>query len=371
MINFFLWRVRAIFHFLFLLKRNKKKITFPESGNRILILFAGGIGDAINVEPIIAALREQEPDVHIDCVVETEAVDLIKRIWRPAIIIKVDRHATWFASIPIIRRIRKGNYDICLTTITTVYFVKFELIAWLSKAKFKTGPVYEEDKNSMYDYFVPVKQDLHDVEQNFRLLKHVFSFATGKHPLPSIKLGNNEITYGKRIVAALPNFNRYIAVHPGGDKHFLTKRWPVEYFPKLFEKCADSFFLVFLGADEEEFVETFQNLPRVKLFKGLELFQVAGLLKQCHLLIANDNGIAHLASAIGVQTVTIFGPSNPVRTAPYNQQGGVISKKLFCSPCIYESAQCKRVDAPLECMHSIRVEDVLEKINQAAIKSVW
>jgi lipopolysaccharide heptosyltransferase II len=57
------------------------------------------------------------------------------------------------------------------------------------------------------------------------------------------------------------------------------------------------------------------------------------LLSQCHLFLGNDSGAMHVAAAVGLAVVGIFGPTDPLGTAPVTQRLSIVQEKPYCSPC--------------------------------------
>ena len=57
------------------------------------------------------------------------------------------------------------------------------------------------------------------------------------------------------------------------------------------------------------------------------------LLSQCHLFIGNDSGAMHVAAAVGLPVVAVFGPTDPLGTAPVTPRCSIVQEKPYCSPC--------------------------------------
>jgi ADP-heptose:LPS heptosyltransferase len=84
------------------------------------------------------------------------------------------------------------------------------------------------------------------------------------------------------------------------------------------------------------------------------LRELVVLLERAELVIANDSGPMHIAAALGKPLVSLFGPTNPVRTGPYLRGDSVVRVEIPCSPCY--SRSCSHIS----CMRWIDVEHVME-----------
>jgi ADP-heptose:LPS heptosyltransferase len=157
---------------------------------------------------------------------------------------------------------------------------------------------------------------------------------------------------------------KVIILHPGsGSKR---KVWPSDRFLNLAELLQDRFgskTLIVLGPAEGPEMETVFPNTFVHV-KGLSLLQLASVMEGCRLFIGNDSGISHLASALGIPTIAIFGPTDPRVWSPRGEKIWVVKKETPCSPCTRERFfQC--VDS--KCLKSIEIEDVLEGVGRVGV----
>jgi ADP-heptose:LPS heptosyltransferase len=166
-----------------------------------------------------------------------------------------------------------------------------------------------------------------------------------------------------------------IGVHPGGNTYVNNKRWPYERFAEVINRLGTKYVfkvLLFGSRDETPLVDNLRSLLRMDSISvvGLSLAQVGGLLKRTAILLTNDNGIMHLADAVGSpRIVSIFGPTDPRQAAPKNKKHTYIEPEIDCAPCLGldtgdESKRCFR-DIKEECLQLItaeRVCTVLEKV---------
>lgn len=127
---------------------------------------------------------------------------------------------------------------------------------------------------------------------------------------------------------------RVLALAPGSGAR--EKNWPADFFAAIadwWRRSLDGRVLIILGPVEAEQSEQarFRKCGLVVQNEGLGC--VAALLSRCDLYLGNDSGITHLAAALRVSTVALFGPTDSAQWAPRRKQVTVISRNVECSPC--------------------------------------
>lgn len=125
-----------------------------------------------------------------------------------------------------------------------------------------------------------------------------------------------------------------LALGPGSGAR--EKNWSAEFFleaAQWWRGVTEGEILVLIGPVERERGELGQ-LPGACLDPGqLSLGHVTALLERSLVYLGNDSGISHLAGAVGVRTVVLFGPTEPRQWAPRGRNVLVLRKGLACSPC--------------------------------------
>ncbi len=125
-----------------------------------------------------------------------------------------------------------------------------------------------------------------------------------------------------------------LAISPGSGAR--EKNWEISCYTDVIRWWRDRTHgkvLVVLGpAEEGSAVKTLLGDHAI-VARHLALGQVAALLAQCHVYLGNDSGITHLASAVGVSTVALFGPTDPFQWRPRGKRVTVINQGVECSPC--------------------------------------
>jgi heptosyltransferase-2 len=152
-----------------------------------------------------------------------------------------------------------------------------------------------------------------------------------------------------------------VALCPGSINS-RAKRWPAERYAQLADKLIQEqgANVVIIGSKEEAEVsaEVLKHMkyPAVDLTGKTNLDRAVALLSLVDLLVTNDTGSAHIASALGKPTLVIFGPTNPLTTRPYARTAEILRHPPDCAPCMLR-------DCPIDhrCMTAISVDEVLEK----------
>ena len=194
---------------------------------------------------------------------------------------------------------------------------------------------------------------------------------------PRIVLDAESRQYAARFFSAFEFTSRYpvVAVHPGGS--YEGKRWPADRYCETvtwLRNTYDARFLVVRGHDSDRLVEKItKDVPEeyYAVIGELPLLKVAALLARCTFFLGNDSGIMHLADAVGLPTLTIFGPSRPgVWGAAGNNAVHLVRDDIwnFCPECSTRHLRdipCRR-PSELSCLRAIRVEDVLAAIEALA-----
>lgn len=150
----------------------------------------------------------------------------------------------------------------------------------------------------------------------------------------------------------------HIALFPGA-RYGGAKRWPG--FRELAFRLTTETGLetvLYGSTDEREFLlELTSGIEGCSAASGLDIPTLASVLRGSVLTVGNDSGGVHLAAALGIPTVTIFGSTSPEWTAPMGRHAVQVTAGLECSPCYRRS--CPRGGA--ECLRRISTEEVLNE----------
>jgi ADP-heptose:LPS heptosyltransferase len=161
----------------------------------------------------------------------------------------------------------------------------------------------------------------------------------------------------------LPAGERFAVLLPA--THRETKRWPIERFAAMVKPIEDRFGLKTILAGGPDAAALASAIPGALNLAGkTTLRQLVALLERADLVIANDTGPMHIASALGRPLVTMFGPTSPLQTGPYGRMESVVRLDMPCSPCF--SRQCSHQS----CLRQLQVGPVLELAAEQLRKNV-
>ena len=159
-----------------------------------------------------------------------------------------------------------------------------------------------------------------------------------------------------------------IAIAPGGGVNaksaMYIKRWPIGNYIQLVKRIHKemNFRVVVLGGPDDRAIaaQIEQEVPNIIDGSDLTVGEMASLLQRCNLFIGNDSGPLHVACAMDISSISLFGPTNPMEWAPSEECNTVIYKKVSCSPCFSQGffPDCDH----LSCLTSIQVEEVFGRV---------
>jgi heptosyltransferase-2 len=124
-----------------------------------------------------------------------------------------------------------------------------------------------------------------------------------------------------------------------GASYGSAKCWPPDRFAELANRLqrqsgAD---VILFGTSSEAPVSSAiaagMHRPPIDLTGKTPISDLPALLSQCHLFIGNDSGAMHVAAAVGLPVVAVFGPTDPFGTAPVTPRCSIVQEKPYCSPC--------------------------------------
>jgi heptosyltransferase-2 len=152
----------------------------------------------------------------------------------------------------------------------------------------------------------------------------------------------------------------FFAINPGAA-YGSAKRWIPERFAEVGDSLARQYGVKIVltgGPGEMEIgrdIESFMLEKPLNLIGRTSVREMMAVINRCRLMVTNDSGPMHVAAALGVPIVAIFGPTDHTTTYPWAKQYRIVRKDLECAPCL--KRQCP---TDHRCMEAVSAEDVLK-----------
>ena len=324
--------------------------------SKILIIRIGAIGDVVHTTNLYRSIKQQYPNTEIHYLTSSLIAPLLEADCDISKIITMPIDFKIFSSQTktFIEELKKENYDIVINLQPSI---KTRLLVLFSGIK---------------------KQLIYKKHFNVHAVKNFWQ--TGLKAFPNLQeltdlkifLPNNVIERAKEQTSGLKH--PIIIINAGG---MFSKRqgrtYPIDKWLELGNKIQREFNGTILLTGEQKDREFLLPLAKIKnsvnYIGKFSLIDTCGVISQADLMISGDSGPLHIATALGVKTIGLYGSMPEKRTGCYFNGINIVSKKE-CVPC--NRRKCKylkgtnKIYAP--CMESINIDDVIKEVRKASSK---
>ena len=290
------------------------KVTLP----KICVIFPGALGDFLCFLP---TLRLLAANAQVDLFARTEFADLLPST------IKVrssECHAITKLFIPGVVK----DQQLC------DFFEGYEAIySWHGsrEREFVRSLQFVSHGRARVFAFRPAGPGIHQAEYYLSCIGEMCQ----ELPIPAIAPEPEAIAWSQNYWARHSLRGKpVLALAPGSGAR--EKNWPVTSYRAVagwWRNQTQGAVIVIIGPVEEERGELEPLLDHSVAARNLNLGEVAALLTRSTLYLGNDSGITHLAAAVGVRTVALFGPSDARQWAPRGERVTILNRNVECSPC--------------------------------------
>ncbi|HEY64533.1 MAG TPA: glycosyltransferase family 9 protein [Caldilineae bacterium] len=348
---------------------------------RILAVKLADMGDALLCTPALRALRETYPHARLDVLVTPHTAPLISHMGLADRVISFPKHdyddprwlwqpRRWWPLARLYARLRRAGYDAVALFhhLSTGYgALKWRLLVAATAAPWVAGL---DDGRGRTWLTCPVEDQgfgkRHEVEYALAVAE-----ALGAN-VPDTSLTLPPYADEARRVARLlgDGEHPYVVIHAGSGGYSRARRWEPERFAAvadaLVERLEVQVVIVGTEADDALAVEQMMRHPACNLQGRTELPDLVAVLRRSRLFLGADSGVMHLAAAVGVPVVAIFGPSNHRAWAPWTppERVRIVRLGIPCSPCSYIGTRVgSREGCPQRvCMADLMPEPVIEAV---------
>ncbi len=341
--------------------------TIPgEKIRNILVIQLGDIGDVVLTLPAVRALKEHFPQANIVVAVREKAKELIEDYqWAMDVISINAEKRTWCQEIGYQKQfflcLRRFHFDLAIDMRTGD---RGAVLAFFSGARHKAGFFANDGKLWRNRVFT------HLVTSESRQGRHMIQYYLDPLEACDIKTANiqpefevPEGRYQKAIALlkneGVPSNRPVIAVQPFSLWKY--KEWGVDKYIQLIKWLGSEYDLsVIITGSRDERARAGEIIKKCRqniynLAGKTSIGTLAAVFKVCKLFIGVDSAGVHIAAAVGLPTVCIFGPSSYVDWAPRGEQHRVVYKNLPCVPCKNKGCQDSGVS---RCLEELTLEEV-------------
>jgi heptosyltransferase-2 len=312
----------------------------------ILIRATNWVGDAVMCLPALRVIRDRFPKAHIAVLAKPWVADLYRRERFADEVIQYDQ-SRWATA----RILRPRKFD-CAILLQNAF--EAALIVWLARIPVRIG--YDRDGRRLLltrAIATPRRGEIprHERFYYLELLRRA-GIVDSLPESDAIRLDVGSRRQARRMIGMSP-----------GAAYGTAKQWLPERFAEAAARLAEARgaeVALFGSSSERELCEQVAKMlngHRVTNYAGkTTLGEFIDLASQCELFLTNDSGAMHIASALGVPTVAVFGATDDVATGPTGPLVRVVREPVDCSPCLLR-------ECPIDhrCMTRVSAERVAEE----------
>lgn len=338
------------------------------SAPRILMIRTDRIGDLVLSTPVIRSLRAAFPEAYLVMMVRPEHRELVEGNPDLNDLILYDKAGAQkglLGTLRLAQRLRRRHFDTALILHSTNRVI---LLSWLAGIPRRVG--YARRLPWFLTHRLPYMKPegtLHELEYNLNLLRLIGVESRQRQlHVPTTPAQEATVSAFLRERGAAGQAP-LVVIHPGASCP--SKRWPAERFTAVGDSLIERYgarIVVVTGPEEKQVGQKVVSRMKHPAFEALGLFslgELACLFKQSRLLISNDSGPVHIASAVRTPVVSIFGRwgggLSPERWGPTGPGSLSLHHDVGCRPCL-----AHRCPIGFACLDAVSVEEVLAAAEQ-------
>ncbi len=331
-----------------------------EEKKSYLIILTGSLGDVVRGLPLIDAIKAASPTAHVSWLIEDKWQKILSL--HPALdeMIVFERKRGLRGVLSLWKKLRARHFDIVLDLQR---HLKSGIFNRFARAKRRIGFARRDSKegNWLFQHeYIPERGNLIPKTEHYLLFLDQIGIARpadltfGFERIDSTQLAGVHGIQAQRSRLGLVL-----------GSSWSSKDWLSSGYAKLITLIREktSLEVVLLGDGSqrrlaEELTNSLGNERIVDLVARTTLTELVAVIHQCSAVVGPDSGPGHISAAVGTPYVTLFGPTDPRRVAPFGMEDLAVRADIGCSPCLRR--ECPGLDRL--CMRLISAEDVFAKL---------
>lgn len=333
---------------------------------KVLLLQTAFIGDVIFISPLVHAIKQAYPQARLTLMVrpaKAEVAACIPGVDDVATFDKRGREAGLFGLLRAARKIRRQGFDLLIAPHRST---RSALLAHFSRIPLRVGYRCGLGRLCYHLALRPDGDELCRLVQDQQLLRRVGIDPAGHKLRLKAPPQHRQLVTEFLRANGLPGETRLVALCIGSV--WPTKRWPPVYFASLAESLFERGYrpVLFGGGDEIEIADEIERVVPGKVLScvGNSLTETAALIDRCEMAVGSDSGLTHMARALGVPSVLIYGPTDSHQHR-FEERCQVLAAKVPCRPCSrHGHNRCP--ERHHDCMRLVSPEQVMDALRQIA-----
>jgi len=327
---------------------------------RILVIKLRYVGDVLLATPVLSRLRESFPKAHLAMLVNPGTDEVVRDhpVLDEVLVLERGNLARQWR---FVRNLRRRRFDLVIDLTDAD---RSALLSRLSNAPLRLGYNSERRwRGVLYTQVVEADRfEMHTVRYHLKAMEALG--LAGSLSAPLLTVAPEARREADRLLreAGVDGARPFVCLHPGARWWF--KAWPADRYAALADLIQQETpaQALFLGGDQERSLESRiadgMKMPFRSLIGKTGLRALAAVLERAALMVSNDNGPMHMAAALHVPVIGLFGPSDPAIWGPWGDGHRTFYKGLDCRACFHPD--CFRGEQ--NCMRLITLEEVWEAV---------
>ncbi|MCG3681786.1 lipopolysaccharide heptosyltransferase I [Aliarcobacter butzleri] len=303
---------------------------------RIAIIKLSAMGDIIHAMVALQYIKKQYPNLQIDWFVETAFAPILEN--NPDInqIIKLDLKSIKkdkkeiINQIKLIKKYEKNSYDLVIDAQGLIKSAIVSFFLGKNRVGFSKNSTREKLASFFYTKRVDIAYDKNAIERNVKVLSQALNFEITKDDILNKKpflfyKNENEVIY------------EYLSKDKKNVLFVIGASWPSkmyskEKFAKIINNLDENCLITWGNEAEKDIADFIANISKAKVLPKLDLNSLKAIMSKVDLVIGNDTGPTHMAWALNIPSITLFGNTPGYRNTYITNINKIIESKSIVNP---------------------------------------
>lgn len=303
---------------------------------RIAIIKLSAMGDIIHAMVALQYIKKQYPNLQIDWFVESAFAPILEN--NPDIneIIKLDLKSIKkdkkeiLNQIKLIKKYEKNSYDLVIDAQGLIKSAIVSFFLGKNRVGFSKNSTREKLASFFYTKKVDIAYDKNAIERNVKVLSQALNFEITKDDILNKKpflfyKNENEVIY------------EYLSKDKKNVLFVIGASWPSkmyskEKFAKIINNLDENCLITWGNEAEKDIADFIANISKAKVLPKLDLNSLKAIMSKVDLVIGNDTGPTHMAWALNIPSITLFGNTPGYRNTYITNTNKIIESKSIVNP---------------------------------------